>query len=52
MWVPDLRNPEVAARIRERCLRIAAGEAAAGDQAFLDSINDDMFDRLSVAERR
>jgi hypothetical protein len=52
MWVPDLRKPEVAARIREQCLRIAASAAAAEDQAFIDSVNDEMFAQVSATEDR
>ena len=50
IWVPNLGNPEVRARVAEQCRSIAAGQDSADAQAFIDSHNDALFDSLSSAE--
>jgi hypothetical protein len=40
IWVPDVRAPSFKAEAHRQSAAIAASEAAAEDQAFIDSISD------------
>ncbi len=42
VWVPDVRARSFAAAARKQSRLVAAGADAAADQAFIDTIGDDL----------
>jgi hypothetical protein len=39
IWVPDVRSPEFASEAHRQSLAVAANNASADDQAFIDALS-------------